>query len=293
MREDGYTFKIENHTLLAYKDGVQLTNTWENDADMNPIGTYDVKSRIIGQEGTAIEVVNRRLNIFYTDRIYSSKATSYTVTKMVTAIQKQQYVINQFSVMPVTAENEEAVKTTAKYIPSFVLLHKNGVFSYIYKNDSTTLANYTAVGYNWNKFENTEDLFADLLNNNITTTKDVRNLTYVNEVMGNWKQTYDKAFAQQKVTNFWFVSGIFYAIFFGLTAFMGLMLWLLCRGKNNPNRGLKIYTCEGIAGWICVCPGLLAMIVGFIFTAAQQVAFIVLIGLRAMWLAMRQLNPKY
>ena len=294
MRENGYQFKIQGGELLAYKDGVQLTNTWENDHDCTPIGTYDVKKRMVSSiTGESIEVVNRGLSIFYSDRVYKSSTTSYTITKMIKLIQDQQYITDQFEVTPLSAENVEAAKNTTKYIPSFVLLHKGGIFAFIYRNGTTTLSSYTTTGYTWKQFADTDDLFYDIANKNITTDKDVRNIAYVRNVMDNWKETYNQSFVKQKWTNFWSLSGIFWGIFFGLTAFMGLMLWLLCRGKNNPNRGLKLLTCEGIAGWICVTPGLLAMIVGFIFAAAQQVAFIVLIGLRAMWLAMRQLNPRY
>ena len=297
MEKNGYQFKIEGGELLAYKDGVQLTNTWENDKDCTPIGTYDVKSKIFSQlpdhVGEEVEVTNRGLNIFYTDRVFKSSSTTYTVKKMLSLIQNQTYVTDQIVVTPTTAENVEAMKGATKYVPSFVLLHKGGIFTYIYKTGTTVLSSYTTTGYTWKSFADTEDLFYDIANNNITADKDVRNIAYVRNVMENWKTTYNKAFVQQKWTNFWSLSGIFWGIFFGLSAFMGLMLWLLCRGKNNPNRGLKLFTCEGIAGWICFTPGLLAMIVGFIFAAAQQVAFIILIGLRAMWLAMRQLNPKY
>ena len=293
MHDDGYQFKIEGGSLLAYKDGVQLQNTWENDVDCTPIGTYDVKKNVkSGITGEWITVTNRSLNIFYTDRVFKSSATSYTVQKMISLIQNQTYVTDQFVVTPTTAENAEATKDAGKYVPSFVLLHKNGIFTYIYKSGTTQLASYTTSGYTWKAFANTNDLFYDLANN-VTADKDVRNIAYVRNVMENWKTTYNTSFAQQKITNFWSLSGIFYGIFFGLNAFMGFMLWLLCRGKNNPNRGLKIFTCEAIAGWICVAPGILAMIAGFIFAAAQQVAFIILIGLRAMWLAMRQLNPRY
>ena len=104
---------------------------------------------------------------------------------------------------------------------------------------------------------------------------------------------YNKAYNKLKNRNFWMITGIFYAIFVILNLFMGFMLWLLTRGKRNPNRGLKIHTCLSIAGWTCFMPGLLAMIFGFLIPAAQQIAFIMLIGLRTMWLAMRQLNPKY
>ena len=72
---------------------------------------------------------------------------------------------------------------------------------------------------------------------------------------------------------------------------MGLMLWLLTRGKNNPNRNLTIWVGVKISWWIDFTPGLLAMILGFVWSAAAGLAYIVLMGLRTMWLSMRSLNP--
>ena len=72
---------------------------------------------------------------------------------------------------------------------------------------------------------------------------------------------------------------------------MGLLMFLLTRGKNNPNRGLTFWITCKISAWIDFTPGLLAMILGFIWPAAAGLGYIVLIGLRTMWLSMRQLNP--
>ena len=72
---------------------------------------------------------------------------------------------------------------------------------------------------------------------------------------------------------------------------MGLMMFLLTRGKNNPNRGLTFFITCKIDAWITFTPALLGMILGFIWNAAAGLGFIVLIGLRTMWLSMRQLSP--
>ena len=209
---------------------------------------------------------------------------------MIKKIEATQYVLNLPEILVYTGQDE--FSGSAKYIPSYLILYKSGFYSGIYKTDSTTKASGTYAGMDWKKFNDSEDFLGDIINIE-GKDKDVKNLEYVNAVMGNWKNVANKAYENQKVVTFWSVSGIFFGIFFGLTVFMGLMMFLLTRGKNNPNRGLRFDTCEWIAGWIVLAPGLLAMIVGFIFAAAQQVAFIVLIGLRTMWLAMRQLNPKY
>jgi maltodextrin utilization protein YvdJ len=72
---------------------------------------------------------------------------------------------------------------------------------------------------------------------------------------------------------------------------MGLMIFLLTRGKKNI---FHIYTfgdCEKIAAWSMVSPALLSLILGFIFTDYAMMFFIILLGLRVMWLSMKQLRP--
>ena len=289
---NGYKFKMQNHELLAYKDGTLIENTAALDEnsvskDLTPIGTYEIQTTIEGSGSYK----TRKLNVYYSDRSYNNKADGdYTIAKMISKIEGTQYVLNLPEILVYTGQDE--FSGSAKYIPSYLILYKTGFYSTIYKTDTTTKGSSTYSGNDWKKFDNSEDFLGSIINIE-GKEKDIKNLDYVNAVMDNWKSVANKAYENQKVITFWSVSGIFYGIFFGLTFFMGLMMFLLTRGKNNPNRGLRFDTCEWIAGWIVLAPALLAMIVGFIFAAAQQVAFIILIGLRTMWLAMRQLNPKY
>ena len=72
---------------------------------------------------------------------------------------------------------------------------------------------------------------------------------------------------------------------------MGLLMFLLTRGKNNPNRNLNLWVTTKISMWIDFTPGLLAMGIGFFYLPAAGIGYIALIGIRTMWLSMRQLNP--
>ena len=109
----------------------------------------------------------------------------------------------------------------------------------------------------------------------------------------NWVDIYNKAFMSQKRYNTWVTSAMFLGIYVGLLFIMGLLLWLLTRGKNNMFNYLKFMDTQKMAWWAALCPGILAMIVGFIFSNFAQMAFIVLLGLRTMWIAMKQLRPQY
>lgn len=291
IANDNYKFKIQDQQLLAYKDDTLLENTSALDAndvskDLTPIGTYTVSETV-----DSSTFKTRKLNVFYSDRPFSGKSNGdFTIANMIKKIEATQYVLNQPEVTIYTQQDEFA--SASKYIPSYLILFKTGFYSCIYKTNTTTKGTASYTGNDWKKFENTDDFLGNILKVE-GVTADVHDANYVKGVMNNWKLTANKAYENQKVSTFWMVSGIFYGIFVGLTIFMGLMLFLLTRGKNNPNRGLRFDTCEWIAGWIVLSPAILAMIVGFIFPMAQQVAFIVLIGLRTMWLAMRQLNPRY
>ena len=297
LSQGGDTYKIENHHLLRYdSNGNKVENTWlpnegqEEPADMTPIAVYNKQvDRTI--EGNVTTVTARRFNVYYTDRPYSQKGSDNTVYAMLKTLTSRHYVKD--AVEPTIYNGEvESKNEDLYYNASFLLLAIDGVYSYIYKSDTTTLATYTGVGFDWSYQEDSENFFKELATvNNITS--DPKDTNYVKGVLENWKTVYNKAYNKLKSRNFWMLTGIFYAIFVILNAFMGLMIWLLTRGKRNPNRGLKLRTCLSISGWICFMPGLLALIFGFLIPSAQQILFIMLIGLRTMWLAMKQLNPKY
>ena len=290
-----YRYYTDNNQLLA-ADKTDASKKWENTwidnnnadnhPDETPIAIYD--EYYLNNENQPS--YRRAFEVYYTDRVLSSKNTEFTVNALLKQLSEQTYVLN--TATPTKYTGQEEYKDSAKYTPSFLLLHKNGMYGYVYKTGTTTVANYTSSGYDWTKFQ-TEDLFKDVTTVENFTVNEVKDANYVAGVLANWKNVFNKGFANQKVRNFWAMSGLFYGIHLVLVIFMGFMMWLLTRGKNNPNRGLKVYTCFWIAGWCCVAPAILAMILGFIFTIAQQIAFIALLGLRVMWLAMRQLNPKY
>lgn len=289
-----YRYYTENNQLLAADKtdaSKKWENTWidpineENIPDETPIAVYDeyyLNNENVGSYRRAFEV-------YYTDRVFNSKNTDYTVSKLLKKLAEQTYILN--TATPVKYTGQEEYKDSAKYSPSFLLLHKNGMYGYVFKTGTTSIANYTSSGFDWTKFK-TEDLFQYVTTVEGIANKDAKDANYVAGAVKNWKVVFNKGFENQKIRNFWSMSGLFYGIHLVLVAFMGFMMWLLTRGKNNPNRGLKVYTCFWIAGWCCVAPAILAMILGFIFSIAQQIAFIALLGLRIMWLAMRQLNPQ-
>ncbi len=279
LQEKGYTYKVENKQLVErIGDAVQET-TWEENAegvskDETPVYTYYVVRDGVTEIG---------FEIYYSDRPVNKTTKSITALKK--TIEERSYIQGTTNLYD-SATND---KSSATYKVSYVLLYKDGMYSKVYVNKSTSAAATSASGMNWNNAK-----FDELLTNLATVENVEKNLyndAYVNGVFNNFKVVNNNGYKDQKIKSFWLNSGLYYGIYIALGFFMGFMMWVLTRGKNNPNRGLNIFTAFKISWWIDLTPGILAMAIGFMWTQAAGLAYIVLIGIRTMWLSMRSLNP--
>lgn len=115
------------------------------------------------------------------------------------------------------------------------------------------------------------------------------------ETLAGWKSMMQAAYDSTRVSVGWEWTGIFGAIFVGLALFLGLSVWLMTRGKNNPFNIYTFWESQKIAWWASLTPGVLAMILAFIFssTAFTMMFYIFLYGMRIMWMSMRSLRPQY
>ena len=118
---------------------------------------------------------------------------------------------------------------------------------------------------------------------------------YRTKVMKQVKKVFNNTYLNQKKKTLWSNTGIYAAIYAGILLFLGLMIFILTRGKNNPFKYLNIWQCQKIAWWASFTPAILGMALAFLFSgnAIGQLAFILLLSLRVMWLSMRQLRPVY
>ena len=206
-------------------------------------------------------------------------------------------------------------KTTEKYIPSFMVLTPNTVRINIYKYHSTSSAASAPSGvFDWlssPKGDLVERILkpvtkivdadknpvygatTDEVANNVDADhlpNDVKSKTY-----GVWKGIFNEAYLKYKNNAKWKTTLIYLGVYAGLMLFLGLMVFLLTRGKNNPFNVLNFWTCQKIGYFLSFTPAVLALIVGFIFSTNMigQMAFIMLLSLRVMWASMRQLRPVY
>ncbi len=266
MLNNGEEFVVDENHLLQYEPNPSLPTR----GDLEPIATK------INTSDNQYELM-----IYYMTGVRSE------LTGFIENVDSRNYKVGTTSI---------AVAEDVKYAPSYMILFKEGLYVRLNKYNSTDAGNntYTNFTTDWKEFQPGHELLAATLGelklaevnpNTKTSDRDV--------IYKNWEEVFNKVFMSQKRYNIWATSGIYFGIYFALVVLMGFLLWLLTRGKNNMFNYLKFWDTEKMAGWTALCPAILAMIVGFIFSRFAQMAFIVLIGLRTMWIAMKQLRPQY
>ena len=180
------------------------------------------------------------------------------------------------------------------YIPSYMILFKKSIFVAIYAKDSTTV-----VTNSYNGDYKTMEVNDKALTKFLTVTdKDGKEVAanlydnnYTDGVFNNFKKVLNKSYDTLKISNMWGTSGIYLAIFFGLSVVMGFIMWILTRGKNNPNNYFTPWLTQKVEARLALAPAILTMILGFFFPQYVPIGFIVLLGLRIIWISMKELRP--
>lgn len=115
---------------------------------------------------------------------------------------------------------------------------------------------------------------------------------YTRGVWQNWKAFFNTTYLTNKYTAMWQTTLIMFGINLGIVVFMGLMVYLLTRGKMNPFRIYTIWDTQKIVYWAAPAPAVLSLAFGFMIASFAQIAFPLLIGMRLMWLSMKTLRPE-
>ena len=223
----------------------------------------------------------------YDFALYLSDAlTDKEKTVVNNAISTTYYEVGSVTVTSATSENA--------YVPSYMILFKNGVYVALFGNNSTKVVAYSYNG-DFKTIKANDKCLETLLT---VTDKDGNNVApsliskaYTEGVLKNYKKFLDKSYETLKVKNTWVSSAIYLGIFFGLNVIMGFLMWLLTRGKNNPNNYYSPWLTEKIQARMCLAPALITLIVGFFLTSQTMLIYIVTIGMRVMWTSMKELRP--
>ncbi len=262
-------FTVENAQLNYYIGNEK--QTVETTEDKTPVAQH------ISASTNQYELV-----VYYTQR------EGAALKAFVTDINNLTYKIG-------TTEAPEEDYEGSLYASSYIVLSSSGIYTKINKEDSTDAGSntYTNFTTDWKHMEGYKLIAGALPEGKTAAQVNLNSTEDVSAIFKNWKTYYNKSYLSQKTYNTWMTSLLFLGIYVALEFVMGLLVFLLTRGKNNMFNYLKFIDTHKMVWWASLAPAILAMIVGFIFSNFAQLIFIVLLGLRIMWLSMKQLRPQY
>ena len=111
-------------------------------------------------------------------------------------------------------------------------------------------------------------------------------------VLANFCNIVDNAYITNRNIVVGVYIGISCAVNGGIVLLMGLVYFIMTRGKNSLFKEIKWYQFIGVSIWASMSPALISLVLGFIFTGGYEIMiFIFAFGFRAMFLSMRQLKP--
>jgi hypothetical protein len=291
LYNDGYDFLVgSNHEIQLTKNNVAQTNYTD---DTKPLFEYIDDSRKDESNNVISEIT---FQLYYTDqKVSSPDKNTPTVNDIFKAITNKKWEVgttNEY-VEPTEPSSESSEAAKVYYRPSFMLIFPEGYYAYLAVPRSLEAIGST--GGDWLGFEEGTLLLKRVLTaegfNPATDT--ASNPDYTEAVFNNWKKIYDIGFLNTKNTSTLTSSLIFLGVYAGLSFFMGLMIFLLTRGKKNPFNYLSFWTCFKINAWASVSPGLLSLILGFMIPSYTMMFFIILHGVRTMWMTTKQFKPQY
>ena len=290
MKMNDENFMVEKGILHYYNSGEQH-DEW---AFKTPDADYfDQEAHPEGsQEAKVIDSITGQytLRVFMWEGLSTTKLQNY-----VNKVAKQKFKRGSIEL------KKDTDPTDAKYYTPNILVLTHKTFAVaLYKSNTTTQVQTSYGGLDWlntsNKVGFVERLCKDAIKDGafeegISLNEFVN--TYHSKVLKRFRGICNEAYLNQKKRTVWGNFGIYAGIYAGIILFLGLMLFVLTRGKTNPFRSLNVWHCQKIAWWAAFTPAILGMILAFVFSGNMigQMAFILLISLRVMWLSMKQLRP--
>ncbi len=179
---------------------------------------------------------------------------------------------------------------------SFIVFGRYQYIVYLYQKGSTSYLSYTSGNYN--NFESGYSLKNLILvydeDGNLVSkeSEGVAYQTYLSGVFTNLQEFFNTGYLDIRNTTTWQMTLIIFGINVFVVAFLGLIVFLFTRGRNNIYRTITFWQSQKIVYWASFSPGLLTLIFGFIFSTLSYIYFPLLISLRVMWLVTKNLRPE-
>ena len=173
----------------------------------------------------------------------------------------------------------------------FILFTDDGFYAVNYSSQgSTSISGNFAHMLEVFNFTGSTYTFKDVLGYQIADKLSVSDMQTA--IFNNFLTWCDYTYLDARFTSTWVTFGIYCGVNGSIMLLMGLIIWLMCRGKNNPNNKLKIWETYSMGFWASLSPAILSLF-GFLMPSLGMMLFIMLYAFRIMFLSMKQLRPMY
>ncbi len=311
-----YTYNYENHLAGAFMDmsidGYTITVD-KSDATGKNIATLRQDGNIVSEESyddhtpfaTYINSVTGEyeMMVFFT---YRTGSGSETINDLISDISYTYYYSESIEI----CEGQDALDShnqsfpmdqRTMYRPSLLLLSTNYIYAEIVAPGADDYT-YTYSG-DWVNYPSGTEIISTFLtveldDGTIITPptseeeKDalLRNQDYLDAFTSSLKGMFNYGYISTKNQMTLYTTLIYEAIYITLTFFMGLLVYLLTRGKRNYYHFLRHMTCQKINAWAAFSPAVLAMALGWLAPNYGIVFYIIFLGIRIIWMSLRQLR---
>ena len=171
---------------------------------------------------------------------------------------------------------------------SYILFAKNYFAISIFQPGDTSTSAKIGFSGDYNYIENVNFEVYLLQNTSSLTGAEI-----ANQIYENLKTFSDLAYKNNRTNLIWIQTGLSLGVNAGITLLLGLIVFLMTRGKSNPNRSIKFYQCLLIAFYAALTPALITLILGFVISSMAIMVYVMVFGFRVMWMTMRSLRPQY
>ncbi len=115
---------------------------------------------------------------------------------------------------------------------------------------------------------------------------------YLDAATASWETLFNDSWKSTRNYTMWTQTAIWLSIYIGVTFFMGLMIFVITRGKANPNNTFTFWQSQKASYWAAITPAILGLIMGFWITRFAMIGYLIFFAIRILWMSFRTLRPR-